>query len=119
MANVYYLWQYLQDHKGLDLLSEKLKKRALHLYRRFEKFNSLELKIKNEELRSDTVLILEIAENELKELHSFLETKDIVIGKGYGDLKNQSFRIANFPAIKRHEYEELFDALEEWQEQRR
>lgn len=118
VANVYYLWQYLQEHKGMDLQSEKIKNRARHLYQRFEKIDALKMMVKEKELRSDTVLTIEMDENDLDDLKNFLETKDIIIGKGYGDLKNRTFRIANFPAIKREEYEELFEALKEWQEEK-
>jgi phosphoserine aminotransferase len=40
--------------------------------------------------------------------------KDILLGEGYGDLKASTFRIANFPAIKKREINLLKDFLDDY-----
>lgn len=112
-ANIYYLWQLLQDHRGLKLRSEKIKKRAQYIYSEL-KNNSFELLIENKELRSDTVITVKAPEPDLVDLADYLEARDILIGKGYGPWKNETFRIANFPAIKRNEYDILFKNIKKW-----
>jgi phosphoserine aminotransferase len=117
VANVYYLWQFLQDHKGLELKSEKIRKRAKHIYRELETLN-FDLLIADKKLRSDTVIAVRADEKELPGLFEYLESKNVIIGKGYGSWKKDTFRIANFPAIKRHEFDTLFKQLKKWREQR-
>ncbi len=113
-ANIYYLWQMLQDHRGLKLRSEKIKKRAKYLYDYFEKSRSFEVLVKDKKLRSDTVLTIKCPETDLIDLMEFMDLNDIILGKGYGPWKNETFRIANFPAIKRNDYDILKNTLSDW-----
>lgn len=114
VANIYFLWRLLQDHKGLEVRSEKLIKRANYLYDFFENKTSYSPLVKDRNLRSDTVLCLKGIETEIPNLLSFMESKDMVLGKGYGPWKNETFRIANFPAIKRNEYNALQKNFKKW-----
>jgi phosphoserine aminotransferase len=40
-----------------------------------------------------------------------MKAKGITLGKGYGEWKNDTFRVANFPAITDSEFEYLMKAL--------
>jgi phosphoserine aminotransferase len=60
--------------------------------------------IKNPELRLPTVLALTGDPEKIKKLHEICLNKDIELGKGYGDWKKTSFRIANFPS---HTFEDI------------
>ncbi len=117
-TNIYFLWQLLQDHRGLKLKSEKIKKRARHIYSRIEAIDVFELLIENQVLRSDTVIAVKISEAELKDLKRYLESREIMLGNGYGPWKNKTFRIANFPAIKRPDFDVLFKHMEKWLKKR-
>ncbi|MFD3408727.1 aminotransferase class V-fold PLP-dependent enzyme [Aquirufa sp. HETE-83D] len=60
--------------------------------------------IENPELRLPTVLALTGDPEKIKKLHKICLNKGIELGKGYGDWKKTSFRIANFPS---HTFEDI------------
>lgn len=60
--------------------------------------------IKNPELRLPTVLALTGEPEKIKKMHKICLNKGIELGKGYGDWKKTSFRIANFPS---HTFEDI------------
>ncbi len=119
VANIYFLWCLLQDHKGLALRSEKITNRAKYLYDFFEDQNVFSPLIEEKSLRSDTVLCIKTSEIVLADLAEFMESKEIILGKGYGAWKNETFRIANFPAIKRYEFDYLKKSCEKWLKENR
>ena len=60
--------------------------------------------IENPELRLPTVLALTGNPEKIKQLHKICLEKGIELGKGYGEWKETSFRIANFPS---HTFEDI------------
>jgi len=54
--------------------------------------------IKNPSLRLPTVLALQADPKWITGLHTKAEKEGIILGKGYGNMKDDSFRIANFPS---------------------
>lgn len=60
--------------------------------------------IENPELRLPTVLALSGNPEKIKQLHKICLKKGIELGKGYGEWKETSFRIANFPS---HTFEDI------------
>jgi phosphoserine aminotransferase len=54
--------------------------------------------IERDELRLPTVLALKGPAEKIQALHTRCQASGIELGKGYGEWKNSSFRIANFPA---------------------
>ena len=63
--------------------------------------------IERENLRLPTVLALKGPAEKIQALHARCQTKGIELGKGYGEWKNTTFRIANFPAHTREDIETL------------
>ncbi|HHP7241010.1 MAG TPA: aminotransferase class V-fold PLP-dependent enzyme [Cyclobacteriaceae bacterium] len=64
--------------------------------------------IKNEKLRSRTVITLIMdKESKVKEIKNLAKEAGFILGNGYGDLKSNTFRIANFPALKTKEIQQL------------
>lgn len=60
--------------------------------------------IENAELRLPTVLALTGNPEKIKQLHKICLKKGMELGKGYGEWKENSFRIANFPS---HTFEDI------------
>ena len=58
-------------------------------------------------IRSDTVIAVSGSEADVKAIKLAAQQAGIILGNGYGDWKNTTFRIANFPAISDEEIEEL------------
>lgn len=79
----------------LRLIEKELHTKAAMLY------NSdlpWECYVRNESWRSPTVLNFQVGDP--KEWYLLAAKKDMVLGKGYGPLKDSCIRLANFPAIK-------------------
>lgn len=60
--------------------------------------------VKNPTLRLPTVLALSGTSNKIEEIQEICKHHQIELGKGYGEWKNSSIRIANFPS---HTFEDI------------
>lgn len=87
-------------HRWMNFLSEK---------------DSLKHLIKNEAARSFTVLPVTAQEELVTSIKVRAKKKGMLLGEGYGDLKASTFRIANFPAIKKKEINRLMDFLSRYE----
>jgi phosphoserine aminotransferase len=67
--------------------------------------------IDREELRLPTVLALKGSSEKIQTLHSRCQAAGIELGKGYGEWKHSSFRIANFPAHTEEDIETLIKTI--------
>lgn len=67
--------------------------------------------IKNRIIQSQTVLVVELGEN-AREVVKSLESKNFVVGKGYGDYKKTQIRIANFPQHSFQDFKNLTKELD-------
>ena len=63
--------------------------------------------IKNEEVRSETVFAIKGTVDEILVLKQKAKENNIILGNGYGEWKDNTFRIANFPAIEVWEFDKL------------
>ncbi|MEY4929685.1 MAG: hypothetical protein RI909_409, partial [Bacteroidota bacterium] len=58
-------------------------------------------------VRSHTVITVTGKPALLAEVKQQAKKKGFLLGEGYGPLKNTTFRIANFPALKKNEIKQL------------
>lgn len=70
--------------------------------------------IKNKDAQSLTVIPVTGEEELVKKIKSRAKKKGILLGEGYGEFKSTTFRIANFPAIKKSEIKKLREFLSEY-----
>lgn len=63
----------------------------------------LSLLVKNNEIRSKTVVALEAAPAVVNQIRTAATKAGITLGNGYGELKPHTLRIANFPALEASE----------------
>jgi phosphoserine aminotransferase len=75
-----------------------------------QKFN-FEFLVKNTELRLPTVLALNGTPKKIEEIQNICKKENIELGKGYGEWKNNSIRIANFPSHTLKDIETLIQLL--------
>lgn len=97
--------------RGIEHLTQKCLARLKRYDDTIHKLDGFEYLITNEEVRSKTVLALSYSDP--TELRNEAEQFGITLGAGYGKWKRNSFRIANFPAIKTKEIGKLTSYLEE------
>ncbi|WP_224998231.1 aminotransferase class V-fold PLP-dependent enzyme [Cesiribacter sp. SM1] len=72
--------------------------------------------INNPVLQSTTILCLQGVPNEVSSLKAEALAQGFYLGNGYGPWKNDTFRIANFPAITTQEIEQLQGFFTHWLE---
>ena len=114
---IYLLMRVLQQVPPIAVINTITKKRAADWYTFFDEFGSssglaldsptFKLLINDPVIRSDTVIAIEGSETDIKAIKTAAQQAGITLGNGYGDWKNTTFRIANFPAITDEEIETL------------
>ena len=78
---------------------ERIKKQAKAWYDFLEESPFKPL-VKNPNRRSDTVIVAQAKPAIILEIKEKAKAENITLGNGYGFWKNDTFRIANFPAIE-------------------
>ena len=111
VMGIYLLYQSLKERDAIDKVDAKLRKRASNWIEFLEQLPQLNLLVESDEARSYTVLTLEGEPNVIKTLHKRAQEAGYTMGKGYGDWKKTTLRIANFPAIKKDAIVGLQQAL--------
>jgi phosphoserine aminotransferase len=68
--------------------------------------------VKDPKARSQTVMCIEAAPQTIQKMHQAAKAADLVLGSGYGKLKDFTCRIATFPALTLEDNEQLIAVLE-------
>ena len=107
VLNIYLLMRVMEDSRPIKVVEEKTIKR----YRKWMEFlnvnNSLKHLIRNQAAHSFTVIPVTATPVLLTNVKKTARKGGFLLGEGYGDLKSSTFRIANFPALKKKEIEAL------------
>ena len=112
---IYLLMRVLEQVPPIAEVSIITKQRAANWYQFIEHdmagqsglVNKFSLLINDLANRSDTVIAVQGSEPDIKQVKTAAQQAGILLGNGYGDWKNTTFRIANFPAITDAEIETL------------
>ncbi|MDH5607958.1 MAG: aminotransferase class V-fold PLP-dependent enzyme [Cyclobacteriaceae bacterium] len=107
---IYLLYRTLKASDGIEVIDEKTRKRFESWTRVIDSFRQLDWLVKDKNLRSPTVLALSCEDP--KKIIQQARESDIILGNGYGEWKDSTFRIANFPAIRGKEIEKLIHFFE-------
>lgn len=110
VLGIYLLSKALEFVPNISITSQVLQKRAIALYNFLEE-NNFKLVVENKNVRSTTVLAIELNEPQLSLLKQKAKHADIILGNGYGKWKQNTFRIANFPQHTDKEFEILKEFL--------
>lgn len=112
ILGIYLFKRLLETLPNINYVSEKLYKRSDRIIDFFENSEYFDLLVENPDTRSKTVVA--IMPRDMEIAIKFFKENDVIIGKGYGEWKNNTLRIANFPAIPDEDFEELFRLLENY-----
>ena len=99
VLGIYLLSRVLADREPIKTVHQHLVERAEKLYSFFEQATPLTPLISNPETRSTTVIGLKGDAALIEEIKQKAREAGLQLGSGYGPLKNNSLRIANFPAV--------------------
>lgn len=115
VLGIYLLMRSLQDRPPLSVTANMLEKRYQQWVQFFHTYPKFSFLIQNGELRSRTVLPLQAEARELEKLKKEARAAGLYLGNGYGQWKNSSFRIANFPALTEAEILQLQNFFRSYQ----
>lgn len=107
---IYCLMRVLEQVLPIADIDVQTKRRAANWYTFFEQDmaqSPFRLLINDPATRSHTVIAVEGPEVDINAVKAAAQQAGITLGNGYGDWKNTTFRIANFPAITDVEIEQL------------
>ena len=107
---IYLLMRVMESIKPID----SIEKVVISRYKKWEAFfdlksDQLNFLIRNKAVRSQTVLAIQASPALVEKVKTKAKKAGLLLGGGYGDQKNSTFRIANFPAIQRAEIARLMD----------
>ncbi len=114
VLGIYLLMRVLKNSKPIALVHQKIKSRAVAWQKFFRGAKNIKLYIRNQGVRSLTVIALTGKSEYISEIKQKAKEQGFVLGDGYGNLKTTTFRIANFPAIKKNEITELKNFLKNY-----
>jgi phosphoserine aminotransferase len=97
--------------KGMDMIRRESKYKAALLYNLFDSHKSLSSFVKEKNHRSLTVATAEVKGGS-ESLIKKLKEKGMVIGSGYGSLKDSQIRVASFPTHSKEQIELMVDTVE-------
>lgn len=112
VLGIYLLMRVMKDVDPIRKTEEKLRHRFNQWTTFLERNKSFHHLVKNESVRSTTVLALAVTTDiDMLKLKVKAKQAGFLLGEGYGDLKKDTFRIANFPAIRGKEIQKLMQFL--------
>jgi phosphoserine aminotransferase len=104
---IYLLKRTQEANKNINKIHDKTIKRAKDWYKLMEKLNVAAPLIKAKSVRSDTVITCTATPDQVSIIKKEAAGQGLLLGNGYGKWKEDTFRIANFPAIKGKEVKQL------------
>jgi len=107
VLNIYLLNRVLTNGKPIDKIDKKLKSRFKKLSESIDQLEGFEMLIKNDKAMSLTVLPIQGEANAVDQIKKEAKAEGLLLGNGYGDLKSTTFRIANFPALRNKDINQL------------
>lgn len=104
---IYLLMRVLEQVETIQEVGARMEKRAKSWYDFLENETNWQPLVQNPFTRSDTVIAVKGNPQAVAEVKKAALLAGITLGNGYGEWKNNTFRIANFPAIEEAEVEVL------------
>ena len=107
VLGIYLLMRVLEKVKTIRQVHKQTVKRYQEWNSFIQKTNTLTHLVKNKSVQSYTVVPVEGTPEAISKIKKNAKKNGFLLGEGYGDLKSTTFRIANFPAIKDKEINQL------------
>ncbi len=107
VLGIYLLKCVAKSMNKITRVDKKIARRQMQWTRFFKKSKSLRLFVANERVRSLTVITVQGSHDLVETIKAVGRKKGLLLGEGYGELKNDTFRIANFPTLRKKEIGKL------------
>jgi phosphoserine aminotransferase len=112
VLGIYLLMRVLEKLPNIVETEQMVQTRAKAYYNAVIANKRLELLVSHQEMRSDTVIAIKTTPENLTEMKYITKKEGIEIGNGYDIWKENTFRIANFPALDVEEVEKMTRILQ-------
>jgi len=96
---------------GLKKIISETKEKELLIDNLIKNTTGLDYFVKDSKIRSKTVCCLAAKKEILDKIVLGCKKSDLLIGNGYGELRNRTIRIANFPTITKTDYQKLINCI--------
>ncbi|WNB17309.1 alanine--glyoxylate aminotransferase family protein [Marivirga arenosa] len=113
ISNIFLLNRLMQNVENIRAIYNNLIERKELFFNQLTEIDYLAPIITNPEFQSDTVFCLSSNERKLKTIKQVADKKGFILGNGYGELKDTTLRIANFPAIPNQDFIELINFFQQ------
>jgi phosphoserine aminotransferase len=115
VLGIYLLSKVVDDFlaKGIQAIRRETEYKAAILYNALQNHSLLGAFVKQKSIQSQTVIVAETG-NYTEQVTKALLAKGMAPGEGYGSLKKQQLRFANFPTHSKEQFELLVDTLTEF-----
>lgn len=114
VLGIYLLMRVLRDSKHIEKIDRKIHERYEQWIDFLAKRSSIRHLVNNTAVHSHTVIPVHAEPDLIAQIKSDAKEKGLLLGEGYGKWKSESFRIANFPALKKDEIRELMKFLKKY-----
>ncbi|MGM0581087.1 MAG: aminotransferase class V-fold PLP-dependent enzyme [Bacteroidota bacterium] len=111
IANIYLLNRLMQNVENISSIYNNLKARKEQFFNELVKLEKLKPFVHSNRFQSETVFCLEGEKELIEKIKQEADSEGIILGKGYGKWKENTIRIANFPAIPNKHYIDLITFL--------
>jgi phosphoserine aminotransferase len=113
VMGIYVLGKVAEDFNriGVDVMRKEIDKKAKILYDFAQKSAQYDIFVENESHRSATVVVLNCKEASSAVIQKVKEKSGMIVGSGYGKMKESQIRIANFPAVNLEQVQQLIETL--------
>jgi phosphoserine aminotransferase len=114
VLGIYLLMRVLKKLPPIAKVSREVQRRAADWAEVFRKGKQLSFLTGNVDARSYTVMAITGSEEHIRVVKQKATKSGFLLGEGYGGHKKTSFRIANFPALKKPEVRQLMKLLKKY-----
>ena len=114
VLGIYLLMRVLKKLPPIAKVGREVRSRAADWSEVFRKGKQLSFLTGNVDSRSFTVMAITGSEEHIRLVKQQAAKKGFLLGEGYGAHKKTSFRIANFPALKKREVRQLMKFLKKY-----
>jgi len=112
VLGIYLLGKVCEDmiKRGIENIRKETEEKSKLLYDFFDGHGSLKLFVKDPSDRSQTIINIETGKKQA-EIKKKLSDNGIIVGSGYGNMKETQIRIANFPMHKIEDVRKIIRVL--------
>jgi len=111
VLGIYLLMRIMEDSDNIKDTQEKIVGRHEDWMTFLSEREKIAPLVSNRAVQSHTVVPVTGDAETLQHIKTLAKKNDILLGEGYGEWKSTTFRIANFPALKKKEIKKLMTIL--------